>query len=119
MGEFWGITFEGKHIRAGEGYLPAPMVRSAKAAIDRGGIVSFTGDIWCEPAEKTPLGYAFRPYDRMPRGAADPLMQMAIAAGIVEAPTAALPAPTPRGNDAEIDPETGEVIEAEKRPEAA
>lgn len=110
-GEFLGITFEGKKIFASEGYLPSSIDRAAKAMIDRGEIVGFAGDLWCEPAEATPLGYAFRPYDRSPRGAADPLMQLAIAAGIVEQP--ALPAPALRGRE-EIDPETGEVIEPQR-----
>lgn len=109
-GEFFGVTYEGKHIRAVEGYVPSAVDRGTKALIDRGAIVEFSGDLWCEPAEKTPLGYAFRPYDRTPRGAGDPLMALAIAAGIIEAP--ALPAPQRPSAPAEVDPETGEVIEA-------
>lgn len=111
-GEFWGRTYEGKEIRATEGYLPSSVDRATKALIDRGQIVGFAGDLWCEPAEKTPLGYAFRPYDRTPRGAADPLMALAVAAGLIEPP--ALPAiqAAPTGRE-EVDPETGEVIETE------
>lgn len=109
-GEFFGVTFEAKRIYASEGYLPSSIDRATKSRIDRGEIVGFAGDLWCEPAEATPLGYAFRVYDRRPRGEADPLMQLAIAAGIVDPP--ALPAPSlSRPSSAEVDPETGEVVE--------
>jgi hypothetical protein len=110
-GEFMGITFEGKKIYASSGYLPSPVERSSKAMIDRGVTVSFTGDLWCEPAENTPLGYAFRPYDLRPRGADDTLTQLAIEAGIIAPLALPAPAPAPVADDAEIDPETGEIAE--------
>ena len=116
-GEFLGITYDGRHINAAEGYVPSSIERSTKSRTDRGETVAFAGDLWCEPAENTPLGYVFRLYDRRPRGAADPLMQLAAAAGLIEPP--ALPAPQSRAEAARIDPETGEVIEPPERAEAA
>lgn len=115
-GEFMCVNFEGKRMYASDGYLPPSIDRSAKARIERGEIVSFAGDAWCEPAENTPLGYAYTVYDRRPRGAADPLMALASEAGIIE--PLALPSPTgPIGGSQEIDPETGEIVET--RAEAA
>lgn len=117
-GEFMGVTFEGKRIYAAEGYLPSSIERSFKGIVERGGVGSFAGDLWCEPAENTPLGYAFRVYDRRPRGEADPLMQLAVEAGVIERP--ALPAPPiATHKSGEVDPETGEVFEAAPEREAA
>jgi hypothetical protein len=109
-GEFMGVTFEGKQIWAADGYLPSSIVKTAIAAVHRGEGFGFAGDLWCEPAEKTPLGYAFAVYDRRPRGEADPLMALAIAAGVIEQP-AARQLPAPASGAEEVDPETGEVRE--------
>jgi hypothetical protein len=107
-GEFMGVTFEGKQIWAADGYLPSSIVRTALACVNNGECFGFAGDLWCEPAEKkTPLGYVFAVYDRRPRGGADPLMQLAIAAGVIEAP--ALPAPAVHTLE-DINPETGEIV---------
>jgi hypothetical protein len=111
-GEFMGVTFEGKQLWAADGYLPSSIVRTAVAAVNRGEGFGFAGDLWCEPAEASisfGRGYTFTVYDRRPRGAADPLMALAVAAGIVDAPAVALPAPAAMPE--EIDPETGEVRE--------
>lgn len=108
-GEFFGITYEGKQINAASGYIPSSLEMAAKAALDQQvAPINFAGEIWCEPDEAgraTPLGYRFVVYDRRPRGAADPLMQLAASAGIIS--PIALPAP----EAGEVDPETGEVIE--------
>lgn len=115
-GDFMCVGYDGKKTYATDGYLPSTIVRGAKGRIDRGDIVSGAGDLWCEPAEKSPIGYAFTFYDRRPRGEADPLMELAVAAGIIE--PLALPQPQ-RGPQPEIDPETGEVIESPEHREAA
>lgn len=114
-GEFFGVRYDGKHINAASGFVPSSIERALRSALDAGNApVSWAGEIWCEPDEeggtRTPLGYRFVAYDRRPRGAADPLMQIAAAAGIYTPPSHQLTAP-----DDSVDPETGEVREAVDR----
>jgi hypothetical protein len=63
-GEFLAITHDGRQIEAASGYLPLLLDASMKRRIDRGEIAEFAGDVWCEPAQKAPLGYRFTAYDR-------------------------------------------------------
>lgn len=107
-GEFYGEKFDGAKINAASGFLPSSIDAAMKGVIDAGQApASFAGEIWCEPDEEgrsTPLGYRYVVYDRRPRGASDPLQQLAIESGIMPAAPTALPAPS-----GTVDPETGEI----------
>lgn len=117
-GDFMCVTWEGKRMFASDGYLPSALDRSAKARIDRGETVSFAGDLWCEPAENTPLGYTFTVYDRRDRDD-DPLMQLAVDAGLIPPPLPRQRAIADNREEEDVDPETGEVIEREQQRDAA
>lgn len=116
-GEFLGITFEDKRIYAAEGYIPKAIERSTQIRVERGEDVAFAGDLWCEPADSN-IGFGYRLYDRRPRPADDPLLELAVMAGLIDPPTPALPA-RPSSSEGEVDPETGEVIEAPSVADAA
>lgn len=115
-GEVNAIDFTGRIQRGAEWYLPATPSRAIKAALTSGP-VTFAFEIWCEPDEagrpKSPLGYSYVTYDRIPQRQNDPLLALAYEAGILERPAASLPAPEPEEGGEIVDPETGEVRPAE------
>lgn len=115
QGQFMGVTHAGEVINSFTAYLPSPLIAPSKAALElqRGHIsdpIEIQVEVWCEPSEKSPLGYNYTVYDRKPADGADPLLALAAAAGFIERP--ALPPPAAsasiEGTD-EIDPETGEI----------
>lgn len=114
-GQFMLIDHSGEMYRGYECYLPGTVERAVKAALrlnPQGEPVPLSIEVWCEPDEEgrppSPLGYSYVTYDRAPTAANDPLMAIAVAAGIIEAPKTALPAPESTV-EPEVDPETGEV----------
>lgn len=129
-GRILAVRHDGEILEGAEWYLPPTLGRAIKAALSiRGegqGPVPFSVEIWCEPDEAgrpaSPLGYAYTTYDRTPQSGADPVLMLAIEAGIIEAPTQAIegPAPAPSLRDGEeIDPETGEITRPEGQAAAA
>jgi hypothetical protein len=119
-GRVLAIRHDGEILEGAEWYLPPTLGRAIKAALTirspESGPVPFSVEIWCEPDEAgrppSPLGYAYTTYDRTPQSGADPVLALAMEAGIIERPTQAIegpaPAPTLRPGEA-IDPETGEI----------
>jgi hypothetical protein len=134
-GEFLLFDAAGKMISGNMCYLPATIERSLKAyriadkeayrpakgaqpnqtyhKVRFDEIPSFAVEVWCEPDEdgrpKSPLGYAYVTYNRVPAAANNPVLILAQAAGFIEGPTPqSLPAPESTGI---YNPETGEIME--------
>lgn len=109
FGEFLGIRYDGTQITAASGFVPSSIDGALKSKIDAGDIpASFAGEVWCLPDENNPknqIGFRYEIYDRNPRGPADPLVQLAAAAGIITPPSRQIEGPA----QGVVDPETGEI----------
>lgn len=116
-GQFVAVKHDGAMDKATECYLPSVIESTVRAALDvqRGtqlaAPIEFSVEVWCEPAEGSPLGYGYACYDRKPQVENDPLLALGYASGLLERP--ALTDQRTTANDrSEVDPETGEVREA-------
>lgn len=112
-GQFIGIDHLGVTKNTAEVYLPSSLQNSIKAGLDArgtsGGAIDFSAEIWCEPDEResSQLGFRYAVYDRMPTTAADPMLALGYASGLLERPATAAIANT--SQEEYVDPETGEV----------
>lgn len=112
-GQFIGIDHLGVTKNTAEVYLPSSLQNSVKAGLDArgtsGGAIDFSAEIWCEPDEResSQLGFRYAVYDRMPATAADPMLALGYASGLLERPASAAIANA--SQEGAVDPETGEV----------
>jgi hypothetical protein len=116
-GDFVLVTHTATVLRGRECYFPPTITRALKAALGlnpSGQPVPVSIEVWCEPdAEgrpKSPLGYSYGTYDRMPVRDNDPLLALAYEAGILERPMLALQGGGDGVREGEtVDAETGEI----------
>jgi hypothetical protein len=118
-GQFLLVDHTGAVLSGAECYVPGTVERALLAALKlrgegMGEPIPFSIEVWCEPDAEgrpaSPLGYAYVTYDRTAQREGDPLLALAYEAGILERPSAALPAPaTGASAEGEVDPETGEI----------
>src|SRR6516164_1441114 len=103
------------------GYVgPSTLPRMIEASLALSGPgVPFSAEIWCEPdpegRPRSPLGYSYVAYNRRKRPPNDPVLALAYASGLIEAPagdggTHLLGANEAQAHPDDVDPETGEVI---------
>ena len=120
IGDCMAIRQNGQVLTVGEFFLPGTPTRIIEASLAHSGEgVPFCFDIWCEPdpegRPRSPLGYSFVTYNRRARAPNDPVLALAYASGLIEAPagdggTLLLGANEAQAKPDDVDPETGEVI---------
>lgn len=122
IGDFIAIAHDGQVQQVGEVFLPSTLTRIIEASLAHSGPgVQFSVEIWCEPDAEgrpsSPLGYSYVTYNRRAREPNDPVLALAHASGLIEAPavssdTRLIAANEAQVNAADVDPETGEVIKS-------
>ena len=120
IGDCIAISQNGQVLTVGEFFLPGTPTRIIEASLAHSGEgVPFCFDIWCEPdpegRPRSPLGYSYVAYNRRERPPNDPVLALAYASGLIEAPagdggTLLLGANEAQAKPDDVDPETGEVI---------
>ena len=121
IGDCIAFPHNGQMLQVGEFFLPGTLTRIIEASLALSGAgVPFSAEIWCDPdpegRPRSPLGYAYVAYDRRKRPPNDPVLALAYASGLIEAPagdggTLLLGANEAQAKPDDVDPETGEVIE--------
>ena len=120
VGDCLAILHNDQVLQVGEFFLPGTLTRIIEASLALSGPgVPFSVEIWCEPdtegRPRSPLGYSYVAYNRRPRPLNDPVLMLAVASGVIEAPagdggTVLLGANGAQAHGDDVDPETGEVV---------
>jgi hypothetical protein len=120
IGDCIAVLHNGEVLQVGEFFLPPTLTRIIEASLAHSGEgVPFSVDINCEAdtegRPRSPLGYSYVAYNRRPRPLNDPVLMLAVASGVIEAPagdggTVLLGANGAQAHGDDVDPETGEVV---------